>query len=85
MVEILYQNKLINPDDVNVKTYKSVEQLKSARENVSHQMSDDEQRYRLMKQQEEEEHEQKRQDRQRQFDERAERNFQEINRRLLNK
>jgi len=78
-----YQTKFINPDDVAVNTYKNVEQLKSARETVSHQMSEDEKRYRQLKEQEEEERERKRQDRQRQFDERAERNFQEINRRLL--
>lgn len=80
-----YQTKLINPDDVQINNYKNVEQLKSARENISHQMSEDEQRYRMMKQQEEDEQEKKRQERQRQFDERAERNFQEINRRLLTK
>lgn len=78
-----YQTKFINPDDVAVNTYKNVEQLKSARESVSHQMSEDEKRYLRMKEQEEAEREQKRQDRQKQFDERAERNFQEINRRLI--
>jgi len=78
-----YEDKMINPDDIEVKEYRNVEHLKSARENITYQMSEEEKQWQLMKQKEEEEREERRQIRQRQNDEMAEKNFNEINRRLL--
>lgn len=78
-----YETKLINPDEMDVKQYRNVEQLKSARSNISYQMSEEDKRYQLMKEQQEREMEEKRMDRLRMFDERAARNFQEINRKLI--
>ena len=76
-------SKLINPDSIEVKNYKNVEHLKADRENISHEMSEEEKRYHLMKQQEEEEREQRRLGRLQTFDQRAEQNFNEINKRLI--
>jgi len=78
-----YETKMINPDEINVKQYNNVDQLKSDRENVPFEMSEEEKRFQLMKQQEEAEREERRQGRLREMDEMTERNFNEINRRLI--
>ena len=78
-----YESKLIDPDSVKVKTYRNVDQLKSDREFVPREMSEEDKRYEMMKEQEREQYEQTRQGRIQEFDQMAERNFMEINRRLI--
>lgn len=78
-----YEAKLINPENVEVKEYKNVEHLKADREYVPTEMSEEDKRWEMMKKQQEEEREASRVNRMQEFDQMAERNFMEINRRLV--
>jgi hypothetical protein len=78
-----YETKLIDPTSVEIKSYKSVDQLKSARDNIQSELSEEDKRYLAMKEKEKEERENRRINKMQEFDQQAERNYMEINRRLI--